>query len=71
MIFQAIGMTYLLGDEIILPHFIRDAVDHVAGPTTFFIGATIAFGRDRATADSSRTAWWPGRSSTCFCSTSA
>ena len=43
VIFQAMGITYLLGGEIFLPQFARDAVDLVAGPTTFFVGATLAF----------------------------
>ena len=43
VIFQAMGITYLLGGEIFLPQFARDAVDFVAGPTTFFVGATLAF----------------------------
>ena len=43
LIFQAMGITYLFGGEIILPQFIRDAVDYVSGPTTFFVGATIGF----------------------------
>jgi hypothetical protein len=43
VIFQAMGITYILGGEIILPIFIRDAIDFVAGPTTFFVGATLAF----------------------------
>ena len=43
VIFQAMGITYILGGEILLPLFFRDAVDLVAGPTTFFVGATLAF----------------------------
>ena len=43
LVFQAMGIAYLFGGEIILPQFIRDAVDYVSGPTTFFIGATIGF----------------------------
>jgi len=43
VIFQAMGITYILGGEILLPLFVRDAVDLVAGPTTFFVGATVAF----------------------------
>ncbi len=43
VIFQAMGITYILGGEILLPIFIRNAVDLVAGPTTFFVGATLAF----------------------------
>ncbi len=40
VVFQAMGITYMLGGNIILPQFIRDAIDYVAGPTTFFVGAT-------------------------------
>jgi hypothetical protein len=43
VVFQAIGITYMMGGEIILPLFIRDAFDYVAGPTTFFVGATLGF----------------------------
>jgi hypothetical protein len=41
--FQAMGITYVLGATILMPQFMRDAVDLVAGPTTFFVGATLAF----------------------------
>jgi hypothetical protein len=43
MIFQAMGITYILGGEIIVPRVFRDAIDLVAGPTTFFVGATLLF----------------------------
>jgi hypothetical protein len=43
VIFQAMGITYILGREILMPQFARDAIDFVAGPTTFFVGATLAF----------------------------
>ncbi len=43
VIFQAMGVAYILGGEISLPHFFRDAIDFVSGPTTFFVGATIGF----------------------------
>jgi cytochrome b/b6/petD-like protein len=43
VIFQAMGITYILGGSILMPQFMRDAVDLVAGPTTFFVGATLAF----------------------------
>jgi hypothetical protein len=43
VVFQAMGLTYLLGGEIYLPLFFRNAVDLVAGPTTFFVGATLGF----------------------------
>ena len=41
--FQATGVAYVLGGEISLPHFIRDGIDFVSGPTTFFVGATAGF----------------------------
>ena len=43
LVFQAMGITYLFGGEISLPQIVRDAIDFVSGPTTFFIGATIGF----------------------------
>src|SRR4051794_24574779 len=43
MIFQAMGLTFILGGQIYLPQFVRDMVDLVSGPTTFFLGATIGF----------------------------
>lgn len=43
LVFQAMGISYLFGGPIVLPQFARDAVDYVSGPTTFFVGATIAF----------------------------
>ena len=43
VIFQAMGITYIMGGSILMPQFARDAVDLVAGPTTFFVGATLAF----------------------------
>src|SRR3954451_6633490 len=43
MIFQAMGVTYILGGKFGLPQFVRDSIDFVSGPTTFFIGATIGF----------------------------
>jgi hypothetical protein len=43
VIFQAMGIAYILGGEITLPHFVRDGIDLVSGPTTFFIGATLGF----------------------------
>ncbi len=43
MIFQMIGITYILGNKIYMPQFLRDYIDFVAGPTTFFVGATLAF----------------------------
>ena len=43
LIFQVMGLTYLFGRAIYMPQFVRDAVDYVSGPTTFFIGATLGF----------------------------
>jgi hypothetical protein len=43
VIFSAIGLAYMLGGEVVLPLFIRNAIDFVSGPTTFFVGATIGF----------------------------
>jgi hypothetical protein len=43
VIFQAMGIVYILQGEYALPQFIRDAIDFVSGPTTFFIGATLGF----------------------------
>jgi hypothetical protein len=41
--FQATGVAYVLGGRISLPLFIRDAVDYVSGPTTFFLAGTLGF----------------------------
>ena len=43
VIFQAMGIVYALHHEYGLPDFIRNAIDFVSGPTTFFAGATLAF----------------------------
>jgi hypothetical protein len=43
LILQVMGLTYLFGHAILMPQFVRDAVDYVSGPTTFFIGATLGF----------------------------
>ena len=43
VIFQAMGFSYILNGPFGLPDFIRDAIDFVSGPTTFFIGATLGF----------------------------
>jgi hypothetical protein len=43
VIFQAMGISYLFGGAIIMPQFVRDGIDFVSGPTTFFIGATLGF----------------------------
>ena len=43
MIFQMIGVVYMLGHQVYMPQIFRDGIDAIAGPTTFFVGATIAF----------------------------
>jgi hypothetical protein len=56
VLFQGMGITYMLSsaqqsgqsDQIavtglLMPQFVRDAIDFVAGPTTFFVGATLGF----------------------------
>jgi hypothetical protein len=43
VVFQAMGISYILGSRVVMPGLFKDALDAVAGPTTFFIGATIAF----------------------------
>lgn len=43
VVFQAMGLAYILGGRVTLPGFIKDAIDAVSGPTTFFVGATLAF----------------------------
>jgi hypothetical protein len=43
MIFQMIGIVYILNHQVYMPQIFRDAIDYVAGPTTFFVGATLAF----------------------------
>jgi Cytochrome b(C-terminal)/b6/petD len=43
VIFQAMGITYAMGGSISLPLFMRNMIDYVAGPTTFFVGATLGF----------------------------
>jgi hypothetical protein len=43
VLFQAMGIVYALHGEYALPLFIRNAIDYVSGPTTFFIGATLGF----------------------------
>jgi hypothetical protein len=43
VMFQAMGIVYILHHEFTLPLFIRDAIDFVSGPTTFFVGATLGF----------------------------
>jgi hypothetical protein len=43
MIFQIIGITYILEHRVYMPLIFRDLIDSIAGPTTFFVGATLAF----------------------------
>jgi hypothetical protein len=43
VIFQVMGLTYILGHGYGMPEFARDAIDSVSGPTTFFMGATLGF----------------------------
>ncbi len=43
VVFQAMGFVYILGRQYALPGFMRNAVDFVSGPTTFFIAATLGF----------------------------
>jgi hypothetical protein len=43
MIFQMIGIVYVLDHRVYMPQIFRNAIDAVAGPTTFFVGATLAF----------------------------
>jgi hypothetical protein len=42
-IFQVMGVVYAFGGQFSMPSFLRDMIDYVAGPTTFFVGATAAF----------------------------
>jgi hypothetical protein len=43
VIFQVIGISYMMGGPIVMPQLFRDAIDYVSGPTTFFVGATLGF----------------------------
>ncbi len=43
VMFQAMGVSYILGGGFTMPSLFRDAIDYVSGPTTFFTGATLAF----------------------------
>jgi len=43
LIFQAIGLAYILGAKIALPEFFRDGVDEIAGPVSFFVGSVLGF----------------------------
>ena len=61
VVFQAMGVVYLLGQEFNLPLFARDAIDYVSGPTTFFLGATAGFAAMiayRKTFANGVFAWW-------------
>lgn len=42
-VYQAMGLAFILHRGFVLPLFVRNAIDSVSGPTTFFIGATLAF----------------------------
>ena len=43
VVFQAMGIVYSFNREFGLPLFVRDAIDYVSGPTTFFLAATVGF----------------------------
>jgi Cytochrome b(C-terminal)/b6/petD len=43
VMFQAMGLTYIFGQQYALPLFIREQIDYISGPTTFFIAATLGF----------------------------
>jgi hypothetical protein len=43
VVFQVIGLTYLLGGPLVLPGFVRSWVDALSGPTTFFLGSAALF----------------------------
>jgi hypothetical protein len=43
VVFQAMGLSYILGGRVAMPDFLRNGIDGIAGPTTFFVGATLAF----------------------------
>jgi hypothetical protein len=43
VIFQAMGIVYALGNQVVMPGFIRDGVNAVMGPTSFFVLTTAAF----------------------------
>jgi Cytochrome b(C-terminal)/b6/petD len=43
VVFQAMGITYILQGQFGMPQLFRDAIDFVSGPTTFFVGATLGF----------------------------
>jgi len=60
-VFQVLGLVYMLQGEVSLPEFIRNGVNYVSGPTTFFVGSTIAFAamiRYRRTLANGIVAWW-------------
>ncbi|MDX2036538.1 MAG: hypothetical protein SFX72_07795 [Isosphaeraceae bacterium] len=61
VIFQAMGVAYILGGSFGMPQFIRDGIDYVSGPTSFFVGATLAFVAlyvYRRTLADGVVAWW-------------
>ncbi len=43
VIFQVMGIVYVHGNPVSFPSLFKDAIDWVSGPTTFFVGATLAF----------------------------
>jgi hypothetical protein len=43
MVFQFIGIVFALQHAISMPLIVRNAIDYVSGPTTFFLGATAGF----------------------------
>jgi hypothetical protein len=43
LIFQMMGIAYAIHGEVSMPVFIRNEIDNVSGPTTFFIAATLGF----------------------------
>ena len=71
MIFQMIGVTYVLGHEVYMPQFMRDGIDWSPGRPPSSSAPRSPSSPRSASADSSPTGWSPGRSSTCSCSSSA
>jgi hypothetical protein len=43
VVFQAMGVVYALGNHVVMPGFIRDGVDALMGPTSFFVMTTAGF----------------------------
>lgn len=43
VVFQVMGLTYLLDAPLVLPTPVRAWVDSLSGPTTFFLGSTLLF----------------------------